>query len=410
MTSSATGTIGHRLHRFLVATAILLTATTSGISAAEYSGWSDEVGDVLQSTAASIEEYSDMRWRQFADRMGFGEPRHIAAYRGYGNAETLWLRGRLLSNERYGGPEEDDSWWDNLKASYQRWDSDEVAGAKIRLSYVDQQKEVVTDSEGYYYAEFAVDENFPRTATVLAEHRLEDEVLHARHRILLPDPTARYVVISDVDDTVIHTGLTDLLTAARLTFLNNAKTRKPLRGVAALYRALAAGDAGGSVNPVIYVSNSAWNMYDLLRDFMELNDLPRGPLLLRDLGIGADTSDHKIETITRVTRRYAPLPVVLIGDSGQHDAEIYAEVAKRFPDRVKAIYIRDVDPRKDSEHDEMVDQIIEGHRSRDTAFLRVGDSGQIARHLAEMGILDESVVNRVERAVEADAKRETLEE
>lgn len=408
MVSTDSGTVARRLRRIFVAAAAVLVAHTASVCTAEESGWAAEVGETLKTSAASVEEYADMRWRQFADRMGFDEPEHIAAYRGYGDGKTLWLRGRLLSNERYGGPEEDDNWWDNLKATYQRWESDEVAGATIKLSYVDQQKEVVTDDEGYYSAEFEVDDTYPRTSTVLAEHRLEDRVLHARHRITLLDPAARYVVVSDVDDTVIHTGLTDILTAARLTFLNNAKTRKPLLGVAALYRALAAGDGGTLTNPVLYVSNSAWNMYDLLRDFMDLNDLPRGPLLLRDLGLGTDSSDHKIETITRIARRFAPLPLILIGDSGQHDAEIYAEVAERFPERVEAIYIRDVDPDEDSEHDDKVDRIIERYRALDTAFLRVSDSGEIARHLESLDLLNASRVQQVDRAVEADRRRETL--
>ncbi len=41
-------------------------------------------------------------------------------------------------------------------------------------------------------------------------------------------------------------------------------------------------------------------------------------------------------------RRYHDLPFVLIGDSGQHDPEIYADIVRRHPDRVRAVYIREV--------------------------------------------------------------------
>lgn len=372
--------------------------------------WHEDLAATARASMADIEDFADARWRDFAARMGFDEARFIATYRGYGNGESLWVRGRLLRNKPYGGPTEDDSWWDNLQATYERWESDEIPDAPVVLTYLDLRKEVLTDDEGYYAAEFPVDETYPRTNVVTAQHYLQDRVLYASHHVSLLDEDARYLLVSDVDDTVIHTGITNLLTSAKLTFLGNARTRQPLLGVGELYRSLAQGKHDEPVNPVVYVSNSGWNMYDLLRDFMDLNDLPKGPLLLRDLGIGSDTSDHKIETITRVVQRYDPLPVILIGDSGQHDAEIYAEVAARFPERTAAIYIRDVDPDEDSDYDERTDRIIGRFSAEDISFMRVADSNAIAVDLVEDGWLPSSAIDAVESAVRTDRGRETLSE
>lgn len=379
-------------------------------SSADKPGWIGQIADHVKGPLADVEGYAEVRWQEFANKMGFRKARHIAAYRGYGNGEKIWVQGRLLANKPYGGPREDDNWWDNLKATYERWESDEISGAEIHLTYVDERQTVTTDEEGYYTAEFSVDPGFPRTAVVTAEHRGDGEVLNAHHDILVRDPAAQHIVISDVDDTVIHTGITNLLTSARLTFLHNARTRKPLIGVDTLYRYLASEGSQRLANPVIYVSNSAWNMYDLLRDFMDLNDMPTGPLLLRDLGFGTDTSDHKIETIARLVRRFDPLPVILVGDSGQHDAEIYAQIAEQYPGRVRAIYIRDVDPSDDSENDAKVDRIIERDEVLDDAFLRVNDSGEIARHLQRLDMLDADAVRAIEAAVETDRERDTLAE
>lgn len=398
-------------HAALLCMALLaLVPVKADPAGVEAPAWHEEFAATARASLADIDEFADARWRDFAARMGFDEARFIATYRGYGNGESLWVRGRLLRNRPYGGPTEDDSWWDNLKATYERWESDEIPNAPIVLTYLDLRKEVLTDNEGYYTAEFPVDETYPRTNVVTAQHYLEDRVLYASHHVSLLDDTAQYLIISDVDDTVIHTGITNLLTSAKLTFLRNAKTRQPLLGVSALYRSLAQGGRDEAVNPIVYVSNSGWNMYDLLRDFMDLNDLPKGPLLLRDLGFGSDTSDHKIETITRVVKRYDPLPVIFIGDSGQHDAEIYADVAARFPDRTTAIYIRDVDPDEDSEFDEQTDRIIEQFRSRDIPFTRVADSNAIAADLVDLGHLPTSAIDTVSSAVETDRGRETLSE
>ena len=115
---------------------------------------------------------------------------------------------------------------------------------------------------------------------------MQDEGLHGfalpgwrplanRTEVLIPDASAAVGIISDIDDTVLQSSITDWKTAAQLTFLGNARTRKPLLGVAKLYAALQAG-----VNPLFYVSSSPWNLYDLLEDFMRLNEIPPGPIFL----------------------------------------------------------------------------------------------------------------------------------
>ena len=92
--------------------------------------------------------------------------------------------------------------------------------------------------------------------------------------MLVPPADAELGVISDVDDTVVETGVTHRLAMARTVFLGNARTRLPFAGVAAFYEALCRGSRGDCANPVFFVSNSPWNMYDLLIEFMELQEDP----------------------------------------------------------------------------------------------------------------------------------------
>jgi phosphatidate phosphatase APP1 len=83
----------------------------------------------------------------------------------------------------------------------------------------------------------------------------------------------------------------------------------------------------------------------MLEDFMDHNGVPRGPLFLRDwspLTLKGRTKRHKLAVIRQLITAYPELPFVLIGDSGEHDPEIYAEAVREHPGRIKAIYIRDV--------------------------------------------------------------------
>lgn len=59
----------------------------------------------------------------------------------------------------------------------------------------------------------------------------------------------------------------------------------PFKGVSAFYQALQKGKEGTANNPIFYVSSSPWNLYDLLLHFCEVHDIPKGPFLLRDLGV-----------------------------------------------------------------------------------------------------------------------------
>jgi phosphatidate phosphatase APP1 len=142
---------------------------------------------------------------------------------------------------------------------------------------------------------------------------------------------------------VLQTHVTQKLKMIWVTLSGSAFTRMPFEGTSELYRALAAGASGRAENPVFYVSKSPWNLYDFLVDFMDYHELPRGPLLLRDIGLHeAPPLDHKSQTLRTLFETYPSLSFVLIGDSGERDPEIYLETAARYPGRVRAIYIRDL--------------------------------------------------------------------
>src|SRR5690606_21239182 len=141
---------------------------------------------------------------------------------------------------------------------------------------------------------------------------------------------------------------------------------------------------GKRKNPFFYVSSSPWNMYDLLHDFLDINDIPAGPLLLRDFGLlqnkffGADHMSHKFKEIQNILLTYPHLNFVLIGDSGQEDAPIYREVIKEFPGRLICASIRDVNL---EDRASMVTSITEELKGT-VDMLLVKDTAAAAKHAA----------------------------
>ncbi len=378
--------------------------------------WPSHVTRYLKGAVIDADDHLDAARRRFETKFAYNRPHHIAAYRGFADAGGVELFGRVLAEAPLGGPKDDDDWWDNLINTYRRFESDEVPGVALKAHYGNADAEMTSDHEGYYRA------NFPTTGAMSdalwdnATVALADGTLLTPQPVLQVGALATFGVISDIDDTVLQSSITDLKTAAQLTFLHNARTRKPLNGVAKLYQALQSGAEGAGRNPIFYVSSSPWNLYDLLDDFLELNSIPFGPIFLRDLGldegkfIKTTGHGHKLERARELIQRLPQLRWVLIGDSGQADAELYAEAAREFGDRIIAIYIRDVDLELETARDTYVDGFIEKIAGTRVPMLRVADSIAIAEHARGLGLIAQSDIAGITAEVRRDQSRPTLGE
>lgn len=378
--------------------------------------WPAHVASYLQDLVIDADDHLDAARRRYGARYGSDQPRYIAAFRAHGDGASVELMGRVLASRPMGGPREDDGWWDNLLNTYRRFESDEVPGVDLKLQFRGVEARATTDAEGYYQVRI----DTPAGASDLlwdnAMVSLADGSLLTPQPVLQVGAQARFGIISDIDDTILHSSILDWKTAAQLTFLHNARTRKPLHGVARLYQALQAGAGGEDRNPVFYVSSSPWNLYDLLDDFIELNAIPFGPVFLRDIGfdpgkfIKTEGHGHKLERARELIGRYPALRWVLLGDSGQADAELYAEAAREFGDRILAIYIRDVDPLTGDGRESFVDGQIERIAGTKVPMLRVSDSLAIAEHAASLGLVAASSLPAITTEVMRDQQRPTLGE
>ena len=209
--------------------------------------------------------------------------------------------------------------------------------------------------------------------------------------LMISPPFSQFGVISDIDDTVLVTDATNLLQTAKLTFLGNAYTRLPFAGIAAFYRALQSGPVTTLFNPIYFVSSSPWNLYDLLVDFFRVQGIPKGPILLRDFSLSTkllaseEHHTHKLAMIRKVLDVNPDLPFVLIGDSGQQDPEIYAQVVRENPNRIRAVYIRDV---SEAVRDQAVRELIQTTDAHNVPMLLVADTVAAAEHAASIGLID----------------------
>ena len=167
--------------------------------------------------------------------------------------------------------------------------------------------------------------------------------------MLIPSKKASFGVISDIDDTILHTGLVSVLKWRVLvnTLLTSAGKRIPLEGAPEFYHLLHQGKTGNEANPVFYVSHSPWNLYRYLEFFLKKNNFPKGPIILRNFPRPFSKKDkegkpQKQKEILNLLNAYPDLNFILIGDGGENDPVIYLEIAETFPNRISAIYLRRV--------------------------------------------------------------------
>ncbi|PWF48952.1 App1 family protein [Massilia glaciei] len=319
----------------------------------------------------------------------------LVPYFGFGNAGKMWVKGRVLDEGAFREQSAQDSRWRNLFALYQRLESDEVAGARVRAHFQGQSHDTVTDAGGYFSFEIVPPQALGggwQTVELELPDSGADGGAHVRAgaEVIVPASTARFGIISDIDDTVLWTNVTNKLNMALMLARSNAHTRKPFKGVAAFYRALQQGAGGNEDNPVFYVSSSPWHLFGPLVEFLRVQAIPVGPLLLRELGMRevfhlTKHGNHKLGKIDLILSYYPDMQFVLIGDSGEQDPEIYAEVVKRHPTSVRAIYIRNVNP--DPSRIEALDRLIEEVSATGTQLILAPDSVFAAAHAAAEGLI-----------------------
>ena len=174
-------------------------------------------------------------------------PPVLEPYIGYETRDGWRLRARVLTSLRWTEPVPDQSRWTNLRQMVSLFVTDEVAGARIEAAGA----AVLSDAEGYIDLTVQAVPGDGAWAGVAA--RLDDGGAVAELPVRRIG-TARHIVISDIDDTMIETGAHSLVRNLWTTFTGSALTRRVHPDAAALMRRLSEGER----NPVFYVSSSPW--------------------------------------------------------------------------------------------------------------------------------------------------------
>ncbi len=332
-------------------------------------------------------------------KLGWLDTPRIIPYKGYGNEREVFIRGMVIEDKGLVKPKDRHMFWHNLLATIKRFSSDEIPGVRVKAEFLNTSLIAETDDLGYFSFHFRLPDKADLLLTKtwhIVHFKLLDEIvenqpeIHATGEIRIISPDQNRIIVSDIDDTVMVSHSTQTFRKLRLMLFKNALTRTPFPHIADFYSALAKGKYEQSDNPFFFVSSSEWNLYDLLDDFFHIHKIPKGVFLLRELKYsifrfwksGGGTHEHKYEKIKSLLEFYPGRNFILIGDSGQHDPEIYSRLAIEFSGRIEAIYIRKIRSRSFVKREkELYQKLLE----TGTSYMEIKDTHEAAYHASENG-------------------------
>ena len=296
-------------------------------------------------------------------------PVRLQPYFGYRSRDRFVLAARALRAPQPGF--ESRGRLRAIRTMLSQFNSREEAGVPVTLEIEAGGRafrhEAETDREGFVRFDLKLDPPFdppPHPVwEVVALHWINREGPQCIDaHVLAPGADSRLAVISDIDDTIIETGITGGMRAIarnwRRLLAELPEERIAVSGADVFYGSLGGGPVispdehrpdkriPATHRPFFYVSSSPWNLFSYLVAFQRAKGLPLGPLLLRDWGFDRSTLGssshgvHKSAAIRAILSMYPELRFALIGDDTQGDLPAYADAVQSHPGRVAAIFIR----------------------------------------------------------------------
>lgn len=250
--------------------------------------------------------------------------------------------------------------------------SHEVEGLSVTLSVNGADgpiltHEMPTDEEGFVHFDVPLEPAWdlpehPAWEVVHLHWTTPEGLQSVEAHVLAPGADGRLAVISDIDDTIIETGITGGIGSVAKNwdrvFAQMPGQRTVVPGAESFYSELGGGSASSgnapserltaTKRPFFYVSSSPWNLFNYLVAFQSMRGLPLGPIKLRDWGLNRETfgksshGGHKVAAISGILEMYPDMQFAMIGDDTQGDLPAFARAVQAFPGRIAGVFMRTV--------------------------------------------------------------------
>lgn len=213
-----------------------------------------------------------------------------------------------------------------------------------------------TDDSGSFWCEVDMDQRQTKLISIALFSPNENVLLtEGLYPNSIHSVRSNTIVISDLDDTLIHSFIKNKLKQIRTLLFTTVEKRAEVTTMARLIKRFALSGA-----EPFYLSNSEQNLYPMLFRFLSINGFPPGPLFLKQYirfrhmvmqRVLRKKSIHKLTLLEKIIEMFPDKNYFLIGDNTQQDISIYLQIATKYPKNIRYIIIREVFK---SQHDRVV--------------------------------------------------------
>ncbi|MES2517386.1 MAG: App1 family protein [Bacteroidota bacterium] len=317
----------------------------------------------------------------------------VKVYHGYGYKDNLVIYGHVLAGKPVSPSKYNNNTFSNIVHLMKLFFVKLIPNVRVQLNWGEQQFYSITEKDGFFKFEWKSLVDITAGWHPIIINLLDNQgqiTAVGEGKIFVPHST-QYGFISDIDDTVLISHSATTGKRLRVMFTKNPRSRKTFADVVKYYQLLSlAHTTPDLLNPFFYVSSSEWNLYDDLNEFFKHNGLPKGAFLLNGIKkwyelfrTGKTKHQGKLIRVTRILEAFKKQRFILLGDNSQKDPEIYAAIANKYPDRIVAIYIRNISLEKEL----ITSKILTNLKNKDIYTCQFKHTDEAILHSQSIGLI-----------------------
>lgn len=271
---------------------------------------------------------------------------NIVVYHAYGNTHQIVIQGRMENKKTFKKVNKNDSWFRNLWRRARQVEGDEIESQTIFASVHDEKFTTKGDDEGYF--EFNITtKKVLKTGydKVVLNIEGNSDVHQTEVMIIGSEPLVG--IISDFDDTIIISDVTNKIKLGYNTVFKNYKQRKIVPTMLERFQKILAQNPKNVPSTLFILSGSPQQLFIAVEDFLAFHHFPKHTLILKKAH--GDHKDplidqfaYKTQKIERLIKLYPNMKWVMFGDSGEKDAQVYKAIQEKYPHKVMRYYIRNI--------------------------------------------------------------------
>jgi len=270
----------------------------------------------------------------------------IVVYNAYGNTHHIIIQGRMEKEKSYKKVNRDDSWFKNLFRRLREIEANEIKGKNIFATINQESFQTKGDSEGYFEFDIKTKKAI-KSGYKSIELQIQNNPDIKRVKATIIGAKPLIGIISDFDDTLIISNVTNKIKLGINTMFKNYQQRKIVPGMVERFNKILAQNPKNSPNALFVLSGSPQQLFKPINSFLNYYNFPKRVLILKKAH--GDNKDpltdqfaYKTQKIKRLIKLYPNIKWVMFGDSGEKDLEVYRFIKSKYPNKIKEYYIRNI--------------------------------------------------------------------